>query len=300
MLSRSPKWFAQETQIFNLPSHRSAIGLCSECRKRAKVTGQRGLQACDTAGYKPAAPRLCVLAFLLGFFCLASHAADLPEIPSPTRNQAQAWYEAARSNYFEGGLNTTSAWKFAEACFELAEHSTNDTQRASLAEEGIAAAEYAVQKNPRSAPGHFYLAMNKGQLARTRTLGALPLVKEMEESFLTSIRLDPRFNFASAHRSLGMLYLDAPGWPASIGSKSKARRHLEKAVELAPDYPTNHLELMRACLRWGDKSDLAKTISRYTRLLPSARQKLTGETWKNSWKNWDAEWSDLQSKLEGD
>ncbi|MGZ8941062.1 MAG: hypothetical protein ACXW32_17790, partial [Limisphaerales bacterium] len=64
---------------------------------------------------------------------VSAHAAELPAVPSPTFDQARIWYAAAKTNYFHHTGNTTSAWKFAEACFEWAEFSSNNTQRASLA-----------------------------------------------------------------------------------------------------------------------------------------------------------------------
>ena len=65
--------------------------------------------------------------------------------------------------------------------------------------------------------------MNLGQLARTELLGALKLVKEMEREFKTAADLDKQFDYAGPERCLGLLYRDAPGWPASIGSRRKAR-----------------------------------------------------------------------------
>jgi tetratricopeptide (TPR) repeat protein len=244
-------------------------------------------------------PEMARFVLILSIFGSLSAGADTNSaaaIPAPTQSQASNLYIVARSNYVAQAGNTTSAWRFAEACFERAEYATNDTQRAAFAEEGIAAARFATEMDPKSAPAHFYLAMNKGQLARTRSLTALTLVKEMEESFLRSLKLDPTFDYAAAHRSLGMLYLDAPRWPASIGNKSKARKHLEKAVELAPDYPTNHLTLMDAYLRWGDKSPLTTAMNRYRRILPKVQEKYAGDRWQSSWRNWNADWQKVVQK----
>jgi tetratricopeptide (TPR) repeat protein len=281
----------QVAQVFN-PLYRR-LEACGQSRSGKFPEGPSASrwQIGDTAGCKPAirlwAPAIIVPLFL---FCVLVHSAEAPSYPAPTLDQAHAFHTFARSNYINAPTNTAAAWTFAEACFEWAEYATNDTQRAALAEEGIAAAAYTIRHAPKNVGGHFYLAMNKGQLARTRTLGALPLVKEMEQAFLRAIELDPKFENAAAHRSLGMLYLDAPGWPASIGSKSKARRHLERAVVLAPDYPTNHLALMDAYLRWKDTSALRAAMTRYRRLLPAAKQQYTGEKWKNSWKIWEKDW----------
>lgn len=240
------------------------------------------------------------LAFLAAFpaYSFAADTNSVAAIPAPTQPQALNWYLAARSNYMAQAGSSTSAWKFAEACFEWAEYATNSSQREALALEGIAAAKFVTEANPETGVGHFFLAMNKGQLARTRTLGALALVKEMEQSFFRAIKLDPTFDYAAPHRSLGMLYLDAPGWPASIGSKAKARKHLEKAVELAPDYPTNHLTLLDAYLRWGDASALATGMKRYRAILSKAKEKYTGPVWQNSWRNWDSDWRTILEKSE--
>jgi tetratricopeptide (TPR) repeat protein len=227
---------------------------------------------------------------------VATEGADLPTFPAPTREQARDWYEAAKEAFQKDSRNSTSAWKFAEACFEWAEFASHSSQRALLAHEGIAAAKLAVEREPESAAAHFYLAMNKGQLARTKTLGALPLVREMERSFQRAIALEPKFDNAAADRSLGMLYLDAPGWPTSIGNKSKARKHLERAVELCPEYPTNHLALMNAYLRWEDEGALHTAMERYRKLISAAKETYAGKRWENSWKNWDEEWKTIIEK----
>jgi len=237
--------------------------------------------------------RVIVLAGILAGGVVGSTAAEVLTYPAPTLEQAREWYEAAKLNYMREATNTTAAWKFAEACFEWAEFARSSSDRSSLAIEGIAAAKLTAENDPGNVAGHFYLAMNKGQLARTKTLGALPLVKEMERSFQDAIKLDPKFDHAAPDRSLGMLYLDAPGWPTSVGSKSNARKHLERAVELSPEYPTNHLTLMEAYLEWEDIEALQPAMERYRKVIPSAMKMFTGARWENSWKDWNARWNKI-------
>ena len=229
-------------------------------------------------------------------FAFRSFASDLHPYPTPTLDQARQWYGLAKTNYLINTGNTTSAWKFAEACFEWAEFARNSDDRAKLAHEGIAAAKFAAEIAPTHPAGHFFLAMNKGQLARTKSIGALSLVKEMESSLLRSIKLDPKFDNAAAERSLGLLYLNAPGWPASIGSKSKARKHLERAVELAPDYPTNLLTLMDAYVHWEDAEALHTAMNRHRRLIPVTKEKYKGPLWENSWKDWEERWAKIREQ----
>ncbi len=162
--------------------------------------------------------------------------------------------------------------------------------------QGIAASQEAVRVVPSLAAGHYYLGMNLGQLARTKTFGALKLVNEMERSFKIARELDATLDYAGPDRCLGLLYLDAPGWPASIGSRKKAREHLLRAVEVAPDYPENRLNLVEALLRWGDKKSVHPEAKALSTLMPKARTTLTGEVWAASWADWDRRWGAIRDK----
>src|SRR5258706_6699451 len=163
--------------------------------------------------------------------------------------RASAEFQRAQTLFQSDGGNPTNAWQFARAAFDLAEFATSDSQRAALANQGIAACRQSIAREPKSAAAHYYLAMNLGQLARTEFLGALKLVKEMEREFKTAGDLDARFYHAGAERNLCPLYLDVPGWPTSIGSKRKAHTFSEQAVKLVPDYPANHLNLVESYLK---------------------------------------------------
>jgi tetratricopeptide (TPR) repeat protein len=236
-----------------------------------------------------------VLRFLLLAACIGSgQAADPPVVTEQSYVLTQ--YSTLRTNHLAHRENTEFAWKFAEICFNRAEFATNDSERASIAMEGIAAARGILAKEPTNAPALLALGLNLGRLAQTRLLGALPLVKEMEQTFKASLEADEAFDYAAAHRSLGMLYHQAPGWPASIGSKSKARRHLEKAVEVAPNYPDNHLTLLEALADWKNRDELRLGIARYKRIVPSARRQFEGGRWAYDWMHWDERFRQVERR----
>ena len=245
-------------------------------------------------------PRARPAMFYAGVSLLVSclFSCPLMAAESEFRTRTLQNYEAAKSNYLANGFSEKAALAFGEACFDWADFARNDEQRAQLADEGISAMREALLNHPKSAGGHYYLGLNLGQLARTKTLGALPIVREMEKTFKASIALDPRFNHAGAHRSLGLLYFEAPGWPTSIGSNSKAREHLKKAVELAPTHPENHLCLMEAYVKWKDRKELAEAITRYRKLLPQARERYSGEQWIYAWNDWDERWRKILKSAE--
>ncbi len=190
---------------------------------------------------------------------------------------------------FQSNTNVSAtAWEFARACFDFADFATNDVERVVIARQGIAACRQLIAREPESAPAHYYLAMDLGQLARTETLGALRTVREIEREFKTAAGLDAQFDFAGPARGLGLLYRDAPGWPVSIGSRHKARQWLERAAELAPHYPENHLNLVESCLQWHDQTSANRELEALDMLWPGARTNFVGEAWERSWDDWSA------------
>jgi tetratricopeptide (TPR) repeat protein len=190
-----------------------------------------------------------------------------------------------------------SAWELGRACFDLAEFATNNTQRAALAREGITACQHALSLNSTSAPARYYLGMNRGQLARTTTLGALKLVDRMERDFLVARDLDPTFDEAGPDRNLGLLYLQAPGWPVSVGNQGKARTHLQRAAKLSPFYPENRLNLMEAFAKWGDSSALQTEFEAWVVGRLEAEQRYAGDRWRQDWLHWDQRLDRLRGLL---
>jgi hypothetical protein len=139
--------------------------------------------------------------------------------------------------------------------------------------------------------------MNLGQLARTKYLGALPLVKEMEPEFQTAGELDARFDHAGPERNLGLLYRDAPGWPVSIGNPSKAQSLLKQSVKLAPNYPENYLHLIESYLKWQEPGDAKKQLRALDAIWPTARTNFTGAQWEQSWDNWSVRRAAAQKQV---
>lgn len=232
-----------------------------------------------------------------GLCCCLGSVSFSPAAENPARVQARNTFAEHRSELGKDPQNSDFAWQFARACFDFADFATNRSERAELAEQGISACRQALGRQSNSAPLHYYLALNLGQLARTRTLGALRLVSQMEKEFLAAIRLDPHFDFAGPDRSLGLLYRDAPAF-GSIGSRPKAREHLQRAVQLAPDYPENRLTLIESELKWNDRTSAATELKALQQLLPKAHAEFSGPEWASSWADWDQRLANFKKALE--
>jgi hypothetical protein len=212
--------------------------------------------------------------------------------------RAEMEFHRAQIQFQSDTSNSTNAWQLARACYDFADFATNDTGRADIASQGIAACRQIIAREPKIAAAHYYLAMDLGQLARTELLGALKIVREMEREFKTASELDAHFDYAGPARNLGLLYRDAPGWPASIGNESKARSLLKQASRLAPNYPENHLNLAESYLQWTDPGHAKLELNALDSLWPKAQTNFTGEIWERSWDDWSARRAAARKKLD--
>jgi len=229
-----------------------------------------------------------LVVFLLTAACLTAGAES--ETNRLFAARAEAEFHRAYNQFQSATNDPAAAWQLGRTCFDFAEFATNDTQRAAIARQGIGACQQLLARDTNSAPGHYYLAMNYGQLARAEapSLAAYKLVKEMEREFKTAATLDGDFDYAGPARCLGLLYRDAPVWPFSIGSRRKAREWLERAVKLAPDYPENRLNLAESRLKWNDRNGAESELKTLDTLWPKAQTNFVGEAWESSWADWAA------------
>jgi hypothetical protein len=216
-----------------------------------------------------------------------------------TALQLKKTYHDAYQKYLAETNTADAAWQFSRACFDLADTATNNTQRADYATQGIDAAKQSTAKNNSSAAAHYYLGMNIGQLAETKhNLSALRMVKDMEREFLAAQLLDEHFDFAGPDRNLGLLYEQTP-IIVSIGSRTKSRQHLEKAVDLATDFPENQLNLIEAYLKWDYRTEAARQLDELEKILPAARKKFAGDPWAPSWADWNKRLESARKKIGG-
>ena len=211
--------------------------------------------------------------------------------------RAEKAFEAARTRYTTQPTNAEAAWQFGRAAYDWADFAHSKQQRADIAEQGIAACRRLIEREPNSAAAHYYLGLDLGQLARTKHLGALKLVGQMETEFTIAINLNSNLDYAGPDRALGLLYLEAPGWPTSIGSKPKARLHLQRAAKLFPNYPENLIELLEFHLRSGDRNTALRELKQLDDLWPAAKQEFVGESWEPNWADWQTRLDALRKKI---
>lgn len=215
-----------------------------------------------------------------------------------TQGYLEFEYQELHKQFQAGTNNAELAWKLGRACFDMSTLQKDASVEANYAQAGIDACQTSLALDARSAPAHYYLGMDIGQLADTkRNLAALRMVKDMEREFLTARSLDKHFDQAGPSRNLGLLYRDAPTI-VSIGSRTKARQYLEEAVELAPDFPENQLNLIESYLKWDYKTEAQRQFGELEKMWPRAQKEFIGVPWQMSWTDWNKRLEAVRKKIE--
>jgi tetratricopeptide (TPR) repeat protein len=217
--------------------------------------------------------------------------------PAECEARARKEYWRAKAAHTKDTKDVLASWQFARACFDVGEFATNSDERAEVAEQGIAVCRELIRTDPNLARAHYYLGMNLGQLARTRGLSALKLVGQMETEFKKARELDEKMDHSGPNRNLGLLYRDAPH-VASIGNRSKAKTFLQKAAEVAPDFPENRLNLIESYLRWNDRNGAKRELKALEELWENAQKTFSGPEWACSWTDWKKRLEKVKNKID--
>lgn len=236
------------------------------------------------------------LFFLLGSVLWVGGATPAAEsrdaLRAAARQIALTNLQAAEALFSLSPTNAEAAWKFGRACFDLAEFPKDKEEQASLAERGIRACRTALSLASNNVAAHYYLGLNLGQLSRTKGLGALRTIGPMQHAFEISLALDETFDHAGPHRNLGYLFRDAPTW-AGIGDRAKAKKHLERAVSLDPEYMENRLALLEGRVNWKQWDVAARELAVIRASWPEAKAKAATAAERAAW--WD--WGELLHRL---
>jgi tetratricopeptide (TPR) repeat protein len=167
--------------------------------------------------------------------------------------------QAARAlSLYQGLLSTAGAPRalvlahLGRTCFLLGQL-VPESQAMGYYQQGQSYAETLIREEPNRVEGHYWLALNLCGQAEvgSKLLGRRLLPRIMDE-LQGAIALEAGYDQAGAHRVLGRIYYEAPGWPLSVGDMQKSRQHLQAAVRLAPATSTNHLYLAQTLLRLQD------------------------------------------------
>jgi tetratricopeptide (TPR) repeat protein len=176
-------------------------------------------------------------------------------LSSPSLDMSQA---ARALSLYQGALSTAGAPRasllahLSRTCFVLGQLAPSQ-QTMGYYRQGQSYAETLIREAPDRVEGHYWLAMNLcGQADEGGKLLGRQLLPRILEELKRAVALDETYDQAGAHRVLGRIYYEAPGWPLSVGDTQKSLQHLKAAVRLAPATSTNRLYLAQSLLRLKD------------------------------------------------
>ena len=192
---------------------------------------------------------------------LGAAAGPLAEADALLNSPALSMTQAARAlSLYQGLLATAGAdralvlARLGRTCFVLGQLAP-EPQAMGYYQQGQSYAETLIREEPNRVEGHYWLAMNLcGQADVGGKLLGRKLLPRILEELQRAVALDAAYDQAGAHRVLGRIYYEAPGWPLSVGDMQKSRQHLQAAVRLAPATSTNHLYLAQTLLRLNEPS----------------------------------------------
>ena len=149
----------------------------------------------------------------------------------------------------------------ARLLFFMALNETDKEKRIEKYQRAIDAAEQATKVNPKSASGHFWRAAAIGRQGLDKgVLKALNNASTMRDSLEITIEKNEKIERGAAHRALGRLYYELPGFPLSFGNNKKALEHLEKAYAIGPQEPANNAYYAQMLVKNGKKDEAKKYI----------------------------------------
>ncbi|MBF0120164.1 MAG: tetratricopeptide repeat protein [Desulfobacterales bacterium] len=125
-------------------------------------------------------------------------------------------------------------WKLAEVTFKKADDLKNKEEKKKLFDETMAFAMKALELNPNSLEGHYWVGCSAIRLAQlTGVFSAVKMVNQAKKELLKTIEINPNHRFSTlAMTVLAAIYREAP-WP--IKDINKAYEYAEKAVKQDPN-----------------------------------------------------------------
>mgnify|MGYP003393178683 FL=1 len=159
-------------------------------------------------------------------------------------------------------------WQFAKSTYFLGKQFGTEKEKIAAFEAGRDAAKIAARMEPNKPDGHFWFAANLGELSQISpvTVG-LKSVDDIRDSMNEVIRIDPKYQGASAFDALGQLELKTRSYGG--GKAERAVEYLEKGLNLDDDNPNIRVNLAEAYIAVKRDADARKQINELMTMKPN-------------------------------
>lgn len=188
--------------------------------------------------------------------------------------------------------SSSELWAKSRDSAVAAEATGNKKEKARIAQTGIQLANDCIMKTPEDALCYYWRAVNTGLYYEAHIVGYQDGLKSMVADCEKAIRLNDKIEHGGPYRTLGKIYTDVPETTITKNGVTKdldlAINYLRKAIQVAPNYPENHIYLAEAFLEAGNNSEAKACLGSSKELVPQ---------WKNHYDY--ALWLKLNSELAG-
>lgn len=141
----------------------------------------------------------------------------------------------------------------------------SDEQQKEIYDKGRRLGEKMIEKFPKSVPIKFWYGANVGRWAdvhgfvQAATHG---IAKKLRRICNEIIELDPKYQGGGGYRILAQVHFYSPNIPIVMGwpSNDKALELIEKAMEIAPEHPTNRMLYAQILLEFDRKEEAKKQL----------------------------------------
>lgn len=141
----------------------------------------------------------------------------------------------------------------------------SDDQKKEIFEKGRSLGEKMIKKYPKSVPIKFWYGANLGRWAnvygfvKSATNGIASTLRKVSKDI---IKLDPEYQGGGGYRILAQVHYYSPNIPVLLGwpSDDKAMKLVKKALNIAPDYPSNRMLYAELLMEFDRNSEAEKEL----------------------------------------
>jgi tetratricopeptide (TPR) repeat protein len=220
------------------------LGLCSSLAFIGISCGRAETATSDRGAVRPAAE--------------AISEADRFYAERPDLAKVRQAIVSLRQAQADDQANYDLAWRLAKYNYYLGAHSENSTEQSKAFDDGLAAGKLAVTLQDGKPEGHFWLGANYGGRAKNSMMSGLSGTEDIKTEMERVLKIDERFQSASAYMVLGQVYCQSPRMLG--GDLPKAIQYLEKGAKLAPDNALMRIRLAEAYAAANRNGEAKKAI----------------------------------------
>ena len=157
---------------------------------------------------------------------------------------------------------TDLIWRLVRNHFRIGKIKIDKEQKLFVSENCLDIAKKGIKIDNNSAENIYFMGLCLGNAnLQSGIFSSLSNRDTLKTSMQPVIKIDPAVENAGPHRFLGLYYHALPLFLG--GDSEKSIRHLESAVNLAPDFYENYFYLRKVYFDRGKYSKIHKTLERF-------------------------------------